>query len=301
MKNRAWKATQWIILGVTACASMLMPSSLPAAPQKAGRAQEWKVKESTQRLSISEEYLAFSSGEEETEFVPLASITELRKETLIRRPVRKAIKDLKKEYKVDWNDVGEAIVQDPRMAMLAPALPVVQPLTAMAVQAMFAPFSGVKVNQHFVHISWNKGGEEQSRIFRLSNRDADSLLVLLQKLTGKTPSQINVLEAIDKGSGKMMVFKVHASIVVGKTYLPPGNYRLLLVETSAVEGVLYVLLRGSLESGDILAIVPVTISAAGDIQTPNARFEADLLGAPHLVELKFGSRLLHLSGVSGRR
>jgi hypothetical protein len=39
----------------------------------------------------------------------------------------------------------------------------------------------------------------------------------------------------------------------------------------------------------------VQISAVVDAQDPNARFEQDLLGAQHLVELKFGSRTLLFS------
>lgn len=301
MKNRAIEATWLIMLGVTACAVLLLPDSLAAAPQKAARAKQWKVKESTERLSITGKYLACESEEGGGEFIPLDMITALEKETLVRKPVKKAMRDLKKQYVVDWNEFGEAVAMEPRLAILAPAMPAISPMMALTQQAILAPFRGVKVNQHFVHVTWKVRGEEQSKIFRLSSKDADSLLSVLQGLTGKTPSQINVLEELEKGSGKVMGFKVHSNIAIGRTYLPAGNYRIMLVERSAAAGVLYVLRRGSLEPDDILAAVPVQISPVVDAQAPNARFEADLLGAQHLVELRIGARILHLSGAASGR
>ncbi|HEV8385791.1 MAG TPA: hypothetical protein VGQ11_13045, partial [Candidatus Acidoferrales bacterium] len=198
------------------------------------------------------------------------------------------------QYEVNWDDFNALVAQDPRVAMFAPVLPALQPLMVLSVQSLLAPFRNVQVNHHFVHVTWTERGEEQSEIFRLSERDADSLLDALGRSTGKRVSQLRVMEELNKGNGTIHYFKISTELAIGRRILIPGTYPVLLVPSSADEGVLYVLVRGSLTEDDIISFVPVKISPFVEGQSPSARCIRDASDTLRLAESRVGPHLLRL-------
>ncbi|HEV8383579.1 MAG TPA: hypothetical protein VGQ11_01815, partial [Candidatus Acidoferrales bacterium] len=132
---------------------LVVQLSLQAAGAEAQpHARSWKVIDSGQRLTIAGGQLVSTSPDTDPEYIPLSAIRFLEKETLVRKPARKAIRELSGQYEVNWDDFNALVAQDPRVAMFAPVLPALQPLMVLSVQSPLAPFRNVQVNHHFVHV-----------------------------------------------------------------------------------------------------------------------------------------------------
>lgn len=243
------------------CSSFALPAGVLRADEKHNPTRTWKVKESqdvrsSEKRSLS---LTLNSLNEETAdgpvgSIPLADIIGLVYSVQDLRPVRDAKRKMHKDN-YDPENLRESLAEDPRVIIAVPFIPVMDAVEQLAL----TPFQDIKSHRHFVHIHWRRDGEEHFESYRLNRKNALSLLVELQKATGKDWETLDFSDKVDPGHTKRILLNFNESAWVGNTLLSPGRYTVMLMQHSENLGVLYFLAGQEMDPQQLSARIAVKI------------------------------------------
>ncbi len=191
------------------------------------------------------------------ESIPLSSITAIVKELVTRRPVQEAIHQTISELEPEnmlrtAEGAGEG-------AILLPAYPAI----ILSAAGAMAPFRGVKTRIESVRILWTENGTPRSKNFLLSGKDVESLLKHLAEVTGKSWVELRFDSEARNEDASQVLVHFSQEFSAGNFTVWAGNYRFLMLTTSAATHLVYFFSEGKQMPQDAMAVFAAEASPLG--------------------------------------